>query len=150
MARLLLVGSSGGHLAQLLSMQTWWGQHERSWVTFRTPDAESALVGESVTWAYHPTTRSAKNAVRNGWLAQRLVRRLEPDVVISTGAAVAVPFFFVARSMRIPTVFIEVYDRIDSRTLTGKLCRPFSSIYCVQWEEQRDLYPGSHVIGPLL
>lgn len=150
MAQLLLVGSSGGHLAQLLSMQTWWGQHDRSWVTFRTPDAESALIDESVIWAYHPTTRSAKNALRNLWLAQRLVRRLRPDVVISTGAAVAVPFFFVARLMRIPTVFIEVYDRIDSRTLTGKLCRPFGSIYCVQWEEQRDLYPGAHVIGPLL
>ena len=50
---------------------------------------------------------------------------------------VAFPFFIVARILRIPTVYLEVYDRIDSPTLTGRLCRPFSSLFVVQWEEQR-------------
>jgi UDP-N-acetylglucosamine:LPS N-acetylglucosamine transferase len=150
MSRLLLVGSSGGHLAQLLTMRSWWGGHERWWSTFRTPDAESGLEGERVFWAFHPTTRNVRNAVRNGFLARRVLKEVRPDVVISTGAAVALPYFVVARLMRIPTVFIEVYDRLDSRTLTGRLCRPFSSLYCVQWEEQLALYPDAEVIGPLL
>jgi hypothetical protein len=63
---------------------------------------------------------------------------------------VAYPFFLVARAKKIPTVYIEVYDRIDSRTLTGRLCRPVSSLFCVQWEEQRSLYSGSVLVGPLL
>lgn len=150
MARLFLVGSSGGHLAQLLTMRAWWAEHERWWCTFRTPDAESQLGGEDVFWAFHPTTRNVKNALRNAWLALRVLPRIRPDVVVSTGAAVAVPFFLVARLLRIPTVFVEVYDRLDSRTLTGRLCRPFTSLYCVQWEEQLELYPDAQVIGPLL
>jgi UDP-N-acetylglucosamine:LPS N-acetylglucosamine transferase len=134
----------------MLSMRPWWGEKERVWCTFRTPDAESGLVGESVHWAFHPTTRSLRNALRNGWLAVRVLRRTRPDVVISTGAAVAFPFFLVARILGIPTVFIEVYDRIDTRTLTGRLCRPISTLCCVQWEEQLTLYPGAELIGPLL
>lgn len=131
-------------------MHAWWSEHERWWTTFRTPDAESALIGEQVFWAFHPTTRNAMNAVRNGWLATHVLRQVRPDVVISTGAGVALPFFLIAKSMGIPTVFVEVYDRLDSRTLTGRLCRPFSTLYCVQWEEQLALYPDAEVIGPLL
>ncbi len=74
---------------------------------------------------------------------------MRPDVVVSDGAGVAFPFFVVARLMRIPTVYLEVYDRIDSPTLTGRLCRPFSSLFLVQWEEQRQFYPGARVIGGL-
>ena len=120
----LLVGSSGGHLAQLLSVAPLWDAQRRSYVTFDTQDAVSLLGDESVTWAHHPTTRNVRNLVRNSVLAVRELRRRRPDVVVSTGAAVAFPFFLAARVMRIPTVYVEVYDRIDSPTLTGRLCRP--------------------------
>jgi UDP-N-acetylglucosamine:LPS N-acetylglucosamine transferase len=148
--RVLLVGSNGGHLAQLLALRPWWETREREWVTFATQDATSRLRGETVHWAYFPTTRNVPNLVRNLFLAVRVLRRNRPDLVVSTGAGVAFPFFVVARLLRIPTVYLEVYDRIDSRTLTGRLCRPFTTLFCVQWEEQARLYPGAHVVGPLL
>lgn len=152
MARLkvVLVGSSGGHLAQLWALRPWWSEHERTWVTFDTPDASSLLAGEVHLWAHHPTTRNLINLLRNTLLAWRILRSLRPDVVVSTGAGVAVPFFVLARVLRIPTAYIEVYDRIDSATLTGRLCRPFASLMCVQWDEQRSLYRDAVVIGELL
>lgn len=148
--RLLLVGSSGGHLAQLLALKPWWEGRERTWVTFATQDAKARLREEQVAWAYFPTTRNLPNLVRNLLLAVRVITRERPDLVVSTGAGVAFPFFLVARLMRIRTVYLEVYDRLDSRTLTGRLCRPLSSLFCVQWEEQATLYKGSHVVGTLL
>lgn len=150
MTRLLFVGSSGGHLAQMVAMSSWWRNHQRSWVTFSTPDAISVLDGEEVTWAYYPTTRNAVNVVRNFFLGVRVLLSSRPDVVISMGAAVALPFFVVARLAGIPTVYVEVYDRVDSATLTGRLCRPVTSLFCVQWEEQLSIYPGATLIGPLL
>ena len=146
----LLVGSSGGHLAQLLSVAGLWDADRRSYVTFDTADAVSLLDGEQVTWAYHPTTRNVRNLVRNSVLAVRELRRRRPDVVVSTGAAVAFPFFLAARAMRIPTVYVEVYDRIDSPTLTGRLCRPLSTLFCVQWSEQTVFYKGSQLVGSLM
>jgi UDP-N-acetylglucosamine:LPS N-acetylglucosamine transferase len=148
--RVLLVGSSGGHLTQLWALRPWWQQGARTWVTFDTPDATSLLVNEETVWAHHPTTRNIPNLIRNAWLAWRTLRRLEPDIVVSTGAGVALPFFVFSRLLRIPTAYIEVYDRIDSATLTGRLCRPFTSVMCVQWEEQRSLYRDAEVIGELL
>jgi UDP-N-acetylglucosamine:LPS N-acetylglucosamine transferase len=149
-ARVLLVGSGGGHLAQLMTLRPWWEDCERSWVCFEQPDALDLLAAERVAWAYSPTTRSARNFVKNLGLAFRVLRTERPEVVVSTGAGVAVPFFVLARLFRIPTVFVEVVDRVASRTLTGRLCRPFSSAFCVQWPEQAPLYPGSIVVGPLL
>jgi UDP-N-acetylglucosamine:LPS N-acetylglucosamine transferase len=146
----LLVGSAGGHLAQLVRLSPWWRECTRTWVTFDKPDARSLLADEATIWAYHPTTRNIPNLLRNLVLAVRHVRRLKPDLVVSTGAAVAVPFFLVARILRIPTVYVEVFDRIDSSTLSGRLCRPIATRFCVQWPEQQQLYPGSVVIGPLL
>lgn len=148
--RALLVGSSGGHLAQLLALEPWWSRRERHWVTFGTPDARSQLRGEEVTWAHHPTTRNLPNLLRNLLLAVRLLREHRPDVVVSTGAGVALPFFVLARVLGIRTVYVEVYDRIDSSTLTGRLCAPFADRVLVQWDEQRALYRGARVIGPLL
>jgi hypothetical protein len=146
----LLVGSSGGHLAQLVALRDLWPVERRTWVTFDTPDAVSLLGDERVYWAYHPTTRSLRKLVRNTLLAWRVVRRTRPSLVISSGAAVALPFFVLARLHRIPTVYVEVYDRLDTATLTGRLCHPFTTLFLVQWEEQLALYPDAVVVGPLL
>ena len=148
--RVLLVCSSGGHLAQLLALEPWWRGQERTWVTFDTPDATSLLRQERVRWAHYPTTRNLPNLVRNALLSLRVVRRWRPDVVISTGAGVALPFFVLARLLGVPTVYIEVYDRIDAPTLTARLCRPFTSLFLVQWEEQRRFCPEAVVVGALL
>lgn len=148
--RLLLVCSSGGHLAQLHRLQPWWSLYERTWVTFKTPDAEALLPGERVTWAYHPTTRNVPNAVRNFGLALRLLRRRRPDLVVSDGAGVAFPFFVAAKLLGIRTMYLEVYDRIDSPTLTGRLCAPLTDLFLLQWEEQKRFYPRGHVVGAVL
>ena len=147
---LLFVASSGGHLAQLLALEPWYQERARHWVSFDTPDAVSLLRGESVTWAHHPTTRNARNLLRNLFLAARLVRRRRAGALITTGAGVAVPFVLMAWLLRIPTVYIEVYDRIDTPTLTGRLCRPFTDRMLVQWDEQARLYRGAEVVGVVL
>lgn len=146
----LLVGSSGGHLAQLVNLRPWWSRLSRSWVTFNTPDAVGHLADESVVWGYHPTTRSIPNLLRNTVLAWRVIRRERPTIVLSTGAGLALPFFVIAHLHKTLTVYIEVFDRIDSATLTGRLIGPFTDLMCVQWDEQLKVYPGAKVIGPLL
>ncbi len=148
--RVLLVGSAGGHLTQLHALKPWWEKHERLWVTFPKADARALLRGERVVPAFHPTTRNIPNAIRNFGLAMRVVERYRPDVVVSTGAAVAFPFFLAARRYRAMTIYIEVYDRIDSSTLTGRLCYPLSDLFLLQWPEQSRFYPRGKLIGPLL
>ncbi|MBV9096350.1 MAG: UDP-N-acetylglucosamine--LPS N-acetylglucosamine transferase [Streptosporangiaceae bacterium] len=148
--KVLLVCSSGGHLAQLYRLRPWWQRHERVWVTFRDSHAESLLKGETVVHAFAPTTRNVPNALRNLRLAFSIIRAERPDVLVSDGAGVAVPFFLLARAMRVPTVYLEVYDRISRPTLTGKLCYPFTKLFIVQWPEQAVSYPRGKLIGCLI
>jgi len=146
----LMVSSQGGHLAQLLALRGWWEGHERLWVCPSTPDVVDRLDGERVVHSFTPTTRNIPNLVRNLRLAVGLVRRERPSLVVSAGAGVAVPFFVVAWFLRIPTVFIEVYDRVDTPTMTGRLCGPFTTRRIVQWQDQLAFYPDAHLVGPLL
>jgi UDP-N-acetylglucosamine:LPS N-acetylglucosamine transferase len=148
--KVALVGSSGGHLMQLHQLRPWWSKHDRLWVTFDTPDAQSLLAEERAVWAYHPTTRNVPNLLRNLRLAWRLLRRERPDIVVSSGAAVAFPFFLVARALGMRTVYVEVYDRIDLPTLTGRLCYPLTSLFLLQWREQQRFYRRGRLIGGLL
>ncbi len=134
----------------MLALRLWWGSLRRHWVTFDTVHARSELAAERVTWAFHPATPNLRNLLRNSVLAVRVLRRERPDLIVTTGAGVALPFFVVARVLGIKTAYIEVYDRLDTRTLTARLCRPFTDLFCVQWDEQRALYPNAVVIGPLL
>ncbi len=148
--RVMLVCSSGGHLTQLYKLRPWWQRHDRTWVTFADAHAESLLAGEQVTPAFAPTTRNIPNALRNLRLAYHLIRAERPDVLVSDGAGVAFPFFFIGRLLGIRTVYMEVFDRISRPTLTGRLCYPLSDLFVLQWQEQSEHYPRGQVIGCLL
>lgn len=145
--KLLLIASTGGHLAQLVELRRWWEQHDRHWVTFDKEDARASLAGERVTYAFHPTTRNVPNALRNGRLAVSVLREHRPDIVVSTGAGVAVPFFMIAKALNIRTAYLEVYDRITLPTLSGRLCYPISDAFMVQWPEQLETYPRATLVG---
>lgn len=147
--RVGLIGSSGGHLDQLLALRSFWGAHDRFWVTFDTPDAAERLAGERVITAHHPTTRNLPNLGRNLALALRVLRRERPDLLLSTGAGVAVPFFAAGRALGIRLVFMEVIDRIEGPSLTGRLVAPWADAVLLQWEEQRRFYPRGVVVGPV-
>lgn len=148
--KLALIASSGGHLKHLLVLRPWWERHERMWVTFNTADARSALSGERVYWAHHPTNRNARNLLRNTLLAWKILLRERPAVIISSGAGVAVPFFWLGKMLGVRTVYIEVVDRVVHATLTGRLVHPVTDRFLVQWEEQASLYPDAEVVGRLL
>lgn len=148
--RVLLVCSSGGHLAQLMVLRSWWQEKEVRWVTFNTADAVSLLHDQDVTFAHYPTTRNVPNTMRNLAQALRLLVRDKPALIVSTGAGVAFPYFLVGWVLRVPRVYIEVIDRIETPTLTGRLCRPLSTRFLVQWPAQQAFYKGSEVVGGLL
>ncbi|RXA81535.1 PssD/Cps14F family polysaccharide biosynthesis glycosyltransferase [Latilactobacillus sakei] len=145
--KVCLVGSSGGHLTHLYLLKEYWGKHDRIWVTFDKPDAKSILKDEKVYNCYYPTNRNFKNLVRNTFLAFKILFKERPDVIISSGAAVAVPFFWLSKLFGAKTVYIEVFDRIDKSTMTGKLVYPVTDLFIVQWDEMKKVYPRAINLG---
>lgn len=147
--KMCLVGSSGGHLTHLYMLKPVWEKHERFWVTFDKEDARSLLKNEVMYPCYFPTNRNLINLVRNTAVAWRLLRKERPDVIISSGAAVAVPFFYLGKLFGAKLIYIEVFDRIDAPTLTGRLVYPIADRFIVQWEEQRKPYKRAINLGSI-
>lgn len=147
--RIGLVGSPGGHLAHLMWIRSWWERHDRFWVTLDQLDARAHLAAERVYWARGPTHRNLRALAANTRLARRVLCAERPDVLVSTGAALAVPFFWTARALGIPTVFIEVYDRIERPSLSGRLVAPIADAVVLQWPSQRPAYPRGVLLGPI-
>lgn len=124
-------------------------ERQRFWVTFDKEDARSLLEGEKVYPCYYPTNRSLKALVKNTKIAWDVLHKEKPDLIISCGAAVAVPFFYIGKIMGAKVVYIEVFDRIDKPTMTGKMVYPITDKFIVQWDEQKKVYPKAVNLGSI-
>ena len=147
--KVCLVGSSGGHLTHLYMLKPFWENKERFWVTFDKEDAKSLLENEKMYPCYYPTNRNIKNLIRNTFLAIKILKKEKPDLIISSGAAVAVPFFWLGKLRGAKLIYIEVFDRVNKSTLTGKLVYPITDLFVVQWEEMKKVYPKAINLGSI-
>lgn len=147
--KICLVGSSGGHLTHLYMLKPFWKDKNRFWVTFDKEDARSLLKDEKMYPCYFPTNRNIKNLIRNTFLAIRVLKKEKPDLIISSGAAVAVPFFYLGKMMGAKLIYIEVFDRIDKPTMTGKMVYPIVDKFIVQWEEMKKVYSKAVNFGSI-
>ncbi len=147
--KVCLVGSSGGHLTHLYMLKPFWQNKDRFWVTFDKADARSLLEGEKMYPCYYPTNRSFKALVKNTVIAWKVLRKEKPDLIISSGAAVAVPFFYLGKLFGAKTIYIEVFDRIDASTVTGKLVYRVADKFIVEWEEMKQVYPKAINLGSI-
>lgn len=145
-----LVCSAGGHFMQLQTLPGIWRDRPRFWVTPRAADTEALLRGERVYWAFGPTNRSLVNFLRNLRLAWTVLRRERPDVVLSTGAGVGVPFLWAARLCGARTVFIEDLTRVTTLSLSGRLVYRAADVFLVQWPELAARYPRAQYRGRFL
>ena len=144
----LLVCSTGGHLLQLFTLRHAWADTTHAWVTFDKSDARSLLAGEQVLYAYGPTNRNLRNLGRNLVLAWKVLRRLRPRVIVTTGAGVAVPFCWIGRLRGARVVYIESLSRITRPSLSCRMIGPVASRVYGQWPEfaqsvRRARYVGS-------
>lgn len=147
--KICLVGSSGGHLAHLWMLKDFWSSHERFWVTFDKEDARALLKNERMYPCHYPSNHSLKALLINTRVAWRVLRKERPALILSCGAAAAVPFFYLGKLFGAKTLFIEVFNAIDKPTLTGRLVHPVTDLFVLQWPEQMSMYRGAMLFGPI-
>ena len=145
--KICLVGSSGGHLTHLYMLKPFWNDKERFWVTFDKEDARSLLQGEKMYSCYYPSNRSIKALIINTVKAIKIIYRERPDLIISSGAAPAIPFFYIGKLFGAKMIYIEVFDRINKPTITGKIVYPVTDKFIVEWEEMKQVYPKAINLG---
>lgn len=138
----LLVAATGGHLEQLMRLHTvlrpWFTRLQV--VTFDTEQSRSLLRGLDRIFVPPVPPRGLVPAVRTLPRAVQILRAGEFTDVISTGAAIAVPFFLAGRSRGMRCHYIESAARTEGPSLTGKI---LSRVPGVHLSTQHEVWAGT-------
>lgn len=145
-----IITSKGGHLFQMYRLKPWWSKYKHFWVTFPGEDATSLLKKEKIYYGYYPESRNLINAVKNFFLAWKILLLERPTMLISCGAGIAPPFYYVGKLLRISLVFIETYDYIMYPTLSGRLIEPIADQMLIQNMQQKKFYKNAVFRGATL
>lgn len=143
-----VVCSAGGHLSEALAA-TGMVEGKRYYVTYDEPHVRLRLAGKEVYYVVDPHT-SLRLYLKNAWQSLWIFLRKRPQVVISTGAGIALATCFLAKLTGRTLIFIESGARVTTPSRTGKLIYPFADVFIVQWKPLLNYYPKAIYGGPLL
>lgn len=132
--RALVVASSGGHLNQAVQWMSRLGLDEESTVvTFDLPQSRALLAHRSVMYVGYVRSRDWRGVLRAAGELWRLAPSRRPDVVVTTGAALALASWPVARRLGLTVHYIESVSRFAGPSLTGRLMRRLPGV--IAWSQ---------------
>jgi UDP-N-acetylglucosamine:LPS N-acetylglucosamine transferase len=148
--KLLLVCNPGGHFSTMMGLKNFWSAYPREWVTYPKFDTQTLREKELVYWVEMQEARMVWKTCVNFFKALFILRKSQPDLVLSTGASLAVPFLLASKLFGIKTVFIESISRSSDLSLTGKLVYNLADEFYVQWPECVKRYPKAEYRGVIV
>lgn len=145
----LLVASTGGHLEQLTRLER--SVHpafdEAEYATFDDAQSRSLLDGRVVHTVDYIKPRGLKQALQAQAPALRILSQGGFTDVVSTGAAIAVPFLMAGRAIGLRSHYIESAARSDGPSLAGRMVSRLPGVYLYSqypmWAEGRWQYRGA-------
>jgi len=148
------MASGGGHFQELCELASLADTYDHILISTELNKAVSDtcpfrpiyLIGEvgQGEWKRHPG-----ELLVAFWRILRILRRERPNLVISTGAGIAVPGFLAAKLLRIRTIYVESYARVESLSLAGKICYRLANVFIVQHAGLASQLPRAVYVGSL-
>jgi UDP-N-acetylglucosamine:LPS N-acetylglucosamine transferase len=146
----MLVCSAGGHLAEIQRILPAFDACQLSLLTYRSARGPTPIDGVT-TYLVENIGTNPVRLLRAIPTFFRAIVRERPDVVASTGSEIAIPIFYLAKVLRIKTVFIESWCRVRSPSGTGRLVYPVADRFFVQWEPLLERFgPKAEYVGRVL
>ena len=146
--KVCLICSVGGHFKQMLKIAPSWEGCEYFFVLFYKPVIDSFLKREKVYLVCSPE-RNPFFFILN--IFQSLIAFLKtwPDVVISTGAGVAIAMCYIAKLFGKKVIYIEDWCIVRRPSVTGKAIYPISDLFIIQRDYLKKFYPKAIFGGEL-
>lgn len=139
--KICLAYSAGGHYAELKKAIEGVVLSNSYHITFNTGHF-SSNDGCRRIFLVHPRKkiiRTLTNFIQSFWY---LIKE-RPDIIISTGADVALGTIIIGKLIfRCKVIFIESAGDLTP-TLTGRIAYKFSDLFIIQWPEQISYYPNA-------
>jgi UDP-N-acetylglucosamine transferase subunit ALG13 len=123
------------------------GLESVTWAAADSPQSRTLLAGQDVRWIPDIQPRQLRETMGLLGIARRIVGSQRVDVVVSTGASVAIPFFVAARMYGAEGHYIESAARVHGPSITGQVAAVMPKVRCYtqseQWADSRWKYAGS-------
>lgn len=127
--KICLVCSHGGHLTEMKRIIPALTGFETFYITYRSK-VTSKL----------PRSYLLENIGKNPFIMFKafvviaiILLKERPKIILSTGSEIAIPAFYVAKVLRIKTMFVESWCRTKTPSGTGKFVYPIADYFLVQW-----------------
>ncbi|ABX07724.1 Oligosaccharide biosynthesis protein Alg14 like (plasmid) [Herpetosiphon aurantiacus DSM 785] len=129
-----IICSHGGHWTETRHIFAAFEGYDRFIATYMSARAADV---QQVGRAYFTQDigRNPYRMARTFVWAATVLRKERPQVLISMGAEIAIPFFYLGKLFGCKTIFIESWCRVTSVSQTGKLVYPVSDVFFVQWPQ---------------
>ena len=146
--KVCLICSVGGHFKQLLKLASAWEGCEYFFVLFYKPVIDSFLKKERVYLVYSPE-RNPFLFILNIFQSLIVFLKARPDVVISTGAGVAIAMCYIAKLFGKKVIYVEDWCVVEHPSLTGRAVYPISDLFIIQRDYLKKFYPKAIFGGEL-
>lgn len=145
----LVVSSSGGVLLDVMGLRPWWESKRPRWVAVSAPDTCELLADQPVDWQEELTPRRPLRIARAVAHASRSLASDRPEIVVSAGSGLAVPWFVAARLQRIPSLWVETFNVVGKPGLASRICAALATSVVVQHQELLARHPRAVYVGAL-
>jgi UDP-N-acetylglucosamine:LPS N-acetylglucosamine transferase len=145
--KICLVSSCGGHLTEVRTLRSVYECLEHFYVL-----DDKVLLPQDMQGKTHFVHHSERDwlTLLNLIAAWRILRKERPQLILSTGAGVVVPFALVGKLFRIRIVFVESFTRVTSPSLTGRIMYRLADRFFYQWKSLEHFFPSGVYGGPLV
>ena len=145
--KVCVLSSCGGHLTEMLALRAAYAGHEHFFVLNERVMLPEEMAGKTMFVSH--SERDWRFLV-NLWEAWRILTNQRPDVILTTGAGLAVPFALIAKLRRVPVVFVEISAFVEEPSLTGRIMHRLADRFFYQWEGLGRYFPRGTFGGSLL
>jgi len=145
---LCIVSSCGGHLVQALQLQPAYQDAEVLFVVNDRTDYDSVMQGRTIRITHAERNwKQILNIIEAFWI----LFKFRPKVLLSTGAAPAVPFSLIGKYLLgTKIIFVESFSRVTGPSATGRIMYYIADRFYVQWESLKKKMPKANYVGNLL
>ncbi len=154
MKKVMFVSSSGGHLTELLKLQSLFTNFDYMLVTEETKITKKLSEKFNVKYMKYGSRQYIFSYVFiflfNMFRSIELMITFNPKVVITTGAHTGGIVCFIAKLFGKKVIYIESMAKVNTLSMTGKFVYLFVDKFYVQWEELADKYAKSEYLGRLI
>lgn len=150
MKKVLFIASTGGHLTELLQLESMFEYYDYHLVTEKTKDNLSLKkkYNKRLSYLIPGSYTGLKNKliypfklILNTFISLIIFLKYRPQYIISTGAHNTGPMCLIGKLFRSKIIFIETFANSNTKSLTGKIVYKFADLFIVQWESMLELYP---------